>query len=229
MFRKWIKYVSDLFFPRTCAGCGRVLSETETFLCVFCFENLPFTNDEMFPVKNPVYNRFAPIFPVKAAGSMLLYRKGDIVKNILHNLKYHNRPEIGISLGKMIARYQPVFFEKAKDFELVPIPLHPKKEYQRGYNQAKKIAEGISASTNLPVNTSCLQRKVHTKTQTRKMRADRAENLRKKIFQAQNPPEKVILIDDVITTGATLEAACRELSEQGTKEFIILSVARALL
>ena len=227
MFQRLIKAFRDVLFPRYCAVCDGVLSEDENFICFSCYENLPFTYDEENPENNPVYYRFASIYNVRFAGSLFHYRKKGSTQQLLHNLKYKNDKHLGIFLGELLARRFRKHLEELRDYQLVPVPLHTKKEYMRVYNQAMQIALGIHNITGIPVSRG-VHRRVFTETQTKKVADERKELIKSNVFLVEGPINNAIVIDDVITTGATIDSLLRTLKEKGTQEFVVLSLARAL-
>ncbi len=203
----------SLFYPRLCVGCGEALQQHEEHLCLHCRMHLPETNFHK-QKDNPLVNIFAGRVRVREVASLLYYKKGNAVQQILHALKYKGKKELGAYLGeyygKMLiqeARFQSVDF-------IIPIPLHPKKQRKRGYNQSEWIAKGLSAGMGIPYRNDVLIRAQFTDTQTRKSRFNRWENV-KEVFEAV-PDETVqgkhlLVCDDVLTTGATMEAAIQKL------------------
>ena len=227
MFLKWIKALRDVILPRYCAVCESPLAEEEEFICFSCYEELPFTYDEENPENNPVYSRFASLYNVHFAGSLLFYHKKGSAQKLLEKLKYRNDKNLGIFLGKLIAKRFHKHLSELQGYKLVAVPLHKKKLYKRGYNQAEQIALGISREIQIPVSKDVI-RSVNTETQTKKIADERQELIRSNIFQVLRPIHKAVVIDDVITTGSTLDSLLKSLKENGTTDFVILSVARAL-
>ena len=153
-------------------------------------------------------------FYFEQAIAFLYFQKGSRVQNLMHQLKYNNCPEVGIKLGELYA-YELL---RAKDWKkadiIIPVPLHPTKQKKRGYNQSEQISLGLATVLQIPISTHHLVRAQNTETQTRKLRYARYENL-KDIFLVKNGSElsqkHIMLVDDVMTTGATLEACSLEL------------------
>ncbi len=211
----WISDVINLLFPKVCQGCGCQLKTQEEILCLKCLSKLPRTGFSKH-VDNPVSEVFWGRVDLKSATSFLFFNKGGSVQHLIHLLKYKNKKETGVYLGKLFGfelKDSPHF----RDIDvIIPVPLHPKKEQMRGYNQSYCIASGIGASMGKPVEKNNLIRVVHTTSQTKKSRYDRWKNV-KGIFAVQQPEtllnKHVLLIDDVLTTGATLEASASVLLE----------------
>ncbi len=227
-------YISDfisLIFPRICAACGNSLWKHETGLCHFCEYHLPKTNYHL-DAENPVSRLFWGRVNIETGAAFLYFNKGSKVQQLVHQLKYKGRKDIGIYLGEQYGqtlKYAPLF--NSAD-AIVPVPLHKKKFMQRGYNQSEQFAIGLSGSMNIPVNNHLLMRTKSNETQTRKSRFNRYENV-KDIF-ALNYPEKwhgkhLILVDDVITTGATLEACIHTLSSIPGAKISIACIATAMI
>ena len=223
---KLLKSLINLLFPRTCAACGNLLLEGEDTVCTTCRFLLPKTGYEQHS-DNPLAQIFYGQMPFNAVMAEFFFSKTGKVQHLIHGLKYHHCRENGIFLGQEIGKsllqapdYQGIDF-------IVPIPLHPKKEKIRGYNQSHVIAEGISEIMNIPIAENCLVRRVFTDTQTKKSREDRWQNV-KDIFEVKNPEKlkgkHVLLVDDVLTTGATLLSAGKSLLQV---EGIKISVATA--
>lgn len=210
----WLQDFIDLLYPSTCSGCDSPLVKGEKLLCLSCKLELPKTNFHQLE-NNIVERSFIGKHPVQKATSYLYFVKNGIVQSIMHQLKYGDKPEIGVLLGKMAGFELKNSFFKGIDC-LIPIPLHPKKLKKRGYNQSERIALGIELSTDIPCKTSVLIRSTFNETQTRKSRFNRWLNV-EAIFEIDNAlsmeNKHVLLIDDVITTGSTIEAAVNQLKE----------------
>lgn len=207
-----MKHIYDfvaLFYPKYCDVCGKVLIEGEQFLCTHCIANLPKTNFHQYK-DNPVEMIFAGRIPIFRATAFCSFRKGNSMQTIIHQLKYKGNKEIGIYLGNLFG----ASLLEDPDFNsidiIIPIPLHKQKEKKRGYNQSEYIAKGISQAMVKQMNTYSLTRIINTSTQTRKTRYNRWENV-SSIFQLNNEQElannHILLVDDIITTGSTIEAA----------------------
>ena len=207
------KSLINLLFPRVCAGCGNILLEGEDTVCTTCRFLLPKTGYEKNP-DNPLAQMFYGQMPFNAVMAEFFFSKTGKVQHLIHGLKYHHCRENGIFLGQEIGKS----LLQAPDYQeidcIVPIPLHPKKEKIRGYNQSHVIAEGISEIMNIPIAEKCLVRSVFTDTQTHKTRDERYQNV-KDIFHIEKPEKlenkHVLLVDDVLTTGATLMSAGKAL------------------
>lgn len=164
--------------------------------------------------ENPVSMIFWGRTRLRGATSLLRFEKGSPYQALIHHLKYREKPEVGSYLGKLLgAEISNTVFASADI--IIPVPLHPKKELERGYNQSKFIAEGVSIVTGIPLVNDLLYRQTNTASQTRRNRFERWENM-DGVFALKQAVEKYesksfLLVDDVVTTGSTLEACAREL------------------
>jgi ComF family protein len=209
---KWltreIKNLAEMFYPDLCIACNDRLVSQEKFLCMHCWQDLPVTNFHL-STENKVAMLFWGRVQIENATSYFAYNKGSNYQHLIHFIKYKGLKELGFETGLRFGHVlkNTAFFGDADI--IVPVPLHPEKEKQRGYNQSEWIARGLGTSMHKPVSVNNLVRKVHTSTQTRKNRFERWENV-DNIFEITNPDEfagkLVLLTDDVVTTGSTLEA-----------------------
>ena len=209
----FFKNIVHLLYPEICAGCGSDLLSANQLVCGECMNGLPVT-DFYLHQDNPVEKIFRGRLPLVTASAHVYFTKDSLVQNLLHRLKYGGNREVGIYLGQLMG-------EKLKSctwyndlHALIPLPLHFSRQKKRGYNQAALICEGISSVMNVPVLNDVIARRKNTETQTRKSRMERWNNIESKfeLKRARGIMNKhVLLIDDVITTGATLEACGAEL------------------
>jgi ComF family protein len=205
----------SLFYPRLCAGCSTPLVKGEEVLCLSCLADLPRTNYH-FNLENPVFLAFIGRANIEMATSFCRFDKGGRLQNLLHQLKYHRNREVGRKMG-MLMGYDLSQCELYKNIDaIIPVPLHPRKEKSRGFNQSAEIGKGLSESMNRPLLLGNLVRVAYTASQTRKGRFERWENVHG-IFGVKNnallADKHLLLVDDVVTTGATLEACCAPLLE----------------
>ena len=226
---KLFKSLVNLLFPRVCAACGNILLEGEDSVCTTCRFLLPKTGYENNP-DNPLAQMFYGQMPFHAVMAEFFFSKTGKVQHLIHGLKYHHCRENGIFLGQEIGKS----LLKAPDYQgidfIIPIPLHPKKEKLRGYNQSLVIAEGIHEIMNVPIAEKSLVRSVFTNTQTKKSREERYQNV-KDIFELKKPEQlqgkHVLLVDDVLTTGATLMSAGKALLHAEGIKISVATVACA--
>ena len=200
----------SLFYPRLCAGCDTSLMKGEEVLCLSCIADLPRTNYHLHE-ENPVFQQFIGRVPLKYATSFCRFDKGGCLQHLLHQLKYKGNREVGQKMG-MLFGYDLIQNSLYQTVDaILPVPLHPKKERKRGFNQSVEICKGLSEAMNRPLILGNLIRVVHTDSQTQKGRFERWENV-SGIFSVKNgialENKHVLLVDDVVTTGATLEACC---------------------
>jgi ComF family protein len=222
--RQEFDFLTELFYPRICMSCGRLLIKEEDILCTYCIMNLPKTNYHLWK-RNPVMQLFDGRINLNAATAMYFYKKGGNVQQLLHNFKYRGYSDIGVKTGKDFGSELMLSAEfKTADY-IIPVPLHFKKLRIRGFNQSERFAFGLSQSMSASLENDNLIRKVHTSTQTKKSRWERWQNVNS-IFELKNPEKlkdsHVLLVDDVITTGSTIEGCVTILSRV---EGIKISVA----
>lgn len=203
----------SLFYPRLCAGCRAPLVRGEEVICLGCLADLPKTGFEQLP-DNPVAQLFWGRTDIRLATAFCRFDKGGAVQHFLHQLKYKGSKEVGEKLGHLLGcdLTRSAAFREVE--LLIPVPLHPKKERRRGYNQSAEIGKGIAAAMDKPLVTGNLVRNLYSDTQTNKGRFERWENV-KTLFDVRNPGllegKHLLLIDDVVTTGSTLEACAQVL------------------
>ena len=210
----WINNFLQLFYPRLCLCCDKRLTEDEQYLCLHCFCELPRIHYHR-RTNNPVFKLFAGFFKINEIASFLLFEKDGTVQRLVHSFKYWGNKQLAQYLGR-IASLEMKADGLFGDIDmLIPVPLHPKKERKRGYNQSEWIAKGIESVYSYPVRCDILCRNIDTTTQTRKTVYERNLNV-EEIFAVNNEGllagKHILLIDDVITTGATLRACLKTLS-----------------
>jgi len=224
----WQDFI-DLLFPRCCEACHRSLSGNEDLLCTSCRLTLPrmsraSTGHELITL------RFAGYGEVAGAGAYLRYARGGKVQALVHALKYKGRHELGLLLGRMYGKELALCGEFPDADLIVPVPLHRRKLKERGFNQSQSFAEGLADVQPIPVDPTLLHRAVHTASQTGKSKAERIANVTD-IFRVRNGVDlrgkKVILVDDVLTTGATLESCVQTLAKNGCRHIHIMTIAAA--
>ena len=218
-----------LFFPELCAACGKNLFKNEEVICTSCIFHLPYTHHHKDP-DNRVARQLWGRFPFIQAGAFVYFRKGNKVQHLMHQLKYNNRPETGTRMGELYGAELKRSSEYILPDAIIPVPLHPQKKKKRLYNQSECIANGLAEALNIPVICNNLCRVENTETQTRKTRFARYENL-KEAFLIRDPAalehKHLLLVDDVITTGATLEACGTVLLELNSVRISIAALAFA--
>jgi ComF family protein len=227
---KWLHDLTSLVYPRVCSGCGNSLFRHEEWICNRCYTTLPKTNFHA-SATNPVQKIFYGRADVRLASSFLFFQKKSNVQKMLHALKYRSRPEIGHLLGKW---YGADLKENGafKDCTcIVPVPLHDKRRRKRGYNQSEHFARGLAEELDIPVRSDLLFKTHFTESQTYKTREERCENTLNS-FDTRNDGnlrgQHVLLVDDVITTGATTEACVLQLQKSPEVTVSVASIAYTL-
>ena len=200
---------AHLFYPHICTGCGSDVLAEDNLLCAKCFVDLPVTNYAAYK-NNPIEKIFWGRIPLAAAHGEFYFAKGSLIQHLVHQLKYKGNREIGFYLGELMAR-SLIDSKRFNNIDgLIPLPLFPDKERKRGYNQAAIICNGMSEVMKVPVFNNILIRQRFTETQTKKHRAERWENVDGS-FALKNEQvlkgKHLLLVDDVVTTGATFEAS----------------------
>jgi ComF family protein len=202
-----------LFYPRVCAGCGGNLLSGEEHICLVCHQNLVPTQFNLRK-ENAFFKTMSARVPIEAATAMYYFTKGGIIQHILHEIKYKGNRALAVYLGQIFGKKNLKDDIFSTVDVVVPVPLHPKKEKSRGYNQCALIGSGIAEVMGKRLEIAALKRVNFTTTQTHKGRTDRWENV-KDAFELGNTDalkgKHILLLDDVMTTGATLEACARTL------------------
>ncbi len=215
--------INTVLLPRLCFGCNARLYRGEQVLCTVCRDHLPLT-EYNFSEENSLDRTFYGRIEIAKASSFLFFHEVGIVKNLIHYLKYKNQPQIGIFLGDW---YGSVLKEDPEFPQLdmvIPVPMHPKKLKKRGYNQVEGFGKQIAYQLGIPYRDDILIKKTHTQTQTRKSRIYRWQQ-QQPTFNVPEPSslvnKKVLLVDDVVTTGATLENSAKAIKTMpGTAVYI---------
>ncbi|MBD3582133.1 ComF family protein [Flavobacterium selenitireducens] len=201
----------NLFFPPVCAGCDSLLLQNESVICSGCRHEIPLTNHHLQP-QNEASTKFFGRIPVESVTAFSYYHKKGIVQEMIHKLKYRGQEDIGTALGYWFAEDLKSVCASAD--AIVPVPLHPKKLKKRGYNQVTSFGSALSDALRIPMDEKLLRRNFYSKTQTKKNLFARSE-LSKTLFEADfsevHHGKHFLLIDDVLTTGSTLEACSRAL------------------
>lgn len=216
-----------LFFPSYCLGCSDSLRKGEYLICSACMLDMPQTNYHL-DVDNPLKLRLSLRMPIRYGMALFTFSKQGRVQHLLHALKYKNYPEVGVLLGKLYGEKLVEAGLKTEFDCIVPVPLHPARERKRGYNQSTKLAEGISEKLQIPVYDKILVRRIMTDTQTKKTKLNRWFNVREVFALKSNDlltNKRVLLVDDVVTTGATLEACVQEVLAAPCLDVSILCLA----
>lgn len=212
MIKKHFTSFLNLLFPNICISCSIALAGNEEYVCTHCLANLPYTNYFLHK-NNPIEEIFWGRLSVEAAASFVFFEKGGHLQEILHHLKYRQKPNIGILMGKIFGNR--LAESRFNDIDvIVPIPLHKSRQSKRGFNQSEMIAIGLGKAMQKPVVTSVIKRVVATKTQTNKSRFNRWLNV-EGVFKNVSPEafigNHILVVDDVVTTGATAESFMNEL------------------
>jgi len=219
----------NLFFPKVCYACSNYLRDNEKHICTSCRHNLPVTNyhfENDDTIKKVLYGRAK----LENATSLLMFHKRGIVQQLLHNLKYRGHETIGNFLGEWLGNELKLISDYKSVEMVIPVPLHKRKRRKRGYNQVAKFGIEIANALEVPYVDSVLLKTAATKTQVFKKRIARWDNT-DELFTTQNISEidgkHILLVDDIITTGATIEACCSVLSKAKDLKISVATMAIA--
>lgn len=219
----------NLFFPDLCVVCNDRLTEGEQHICTDCLILLPRTNFHLQP-DNRLEQFFAGRIPFQHIAAYAYFVKGGSIQSVIHELKYKRNPQIGHYIGQLCGENLRGSSFIADVDILVPVPLHPKREKERGYNQSLEICKGISEVTGILIDSNTLIRKVNNKSQTKNSRFDRWKNV-EDIFSITDSTafqnKHILLVDDVITTGSTLESCAKEILKCDGARISIYAVGTA--
>ncbi len=206
-----LRSLINLLVPRVCPVCGCRMADSERLLCTRCLLQLPFLRLQDFS-DNPVARLFWSRLPLERAYSHVRYNRMALTHPLLMPLKYGFRPDIGFRAGRMLAQHlRPQGFFTGID-AIVPVPLHWLRRLRRGYNQSYRLACGVASVTGLPVEATLVQRTKYNATQTGKSARQRNENVRQEMFRSRPTScRHLLLVDDVVTTGATLSAVAESI------------------
>ncbi len=233
---RYLQAAFETLFPRRCAECGETLGADEQHLCAACLTRLPLARITRYD-DNAIVRLFFDLPGIQRATGYLSYRPDNIVAHLIGRLKYHDRPAIGEHLGQLAAHHlETSDFLQGID-ALVPVPLARQKQRKRGYNQSEAIARGLSAVTGIPVRTDLVKRVVNNPTQTRLSTDERRRNV-ESIFALTDAdaihalgsptrPPHLLLVDDVLTTGATLHSLAATLSTDTNIHFSVFALSVA--
>lgn len=203
----------NVLFPKVCSGCSNHLLSNEKVICTICRHEIPLTNHHL-NTENEAIKKFYGKIPVEFASTLVYFHKKGIVQEMIHNLKYRGHEEIGAVLGEWQAESLKKLPITNSFDEIIPVPLHKKRLKERGYNQVSSFGLALSKKLKINYNPNILSRSVYSKTQVKKNLLNRTEVLEHIFevnFSEKDHDKHFLLIDDVLTTGSTLEACGREL------------------
>ena len=227
---QYLQNFSELLYPKLCGGCGNHLYENEEVVCVYCRASLPLSGECDFE-NNASEKLFWGKVAITAAASFLFFQKKSSTQHLLHQLKYQQKENIGEWLGEQFAYSLQSKGRFAAVEIIIPIPLHPSRIKFRGYNQCDAIARGMASVLQIPIVNGVLIRNVATQSQTKKNRFQRFENMNS-VFSISEKASAIIgknilLLDDVLTTGATLISAAQVLQQAGSNKLFVGAIAKA--
>lgn len=223
------KNLINLFFPPVCAGCHSLLLSNEKVICTICRHNIPLTNHHLNS-ENEAFKKFYGRIPVEHSSALLYFHKKGIVQELIHNLKYKGQEEIGTILGEWYAEDLNNSSIINSIDEIIPVPLHKRKLRERGYNQVTNFGLALATNLNIAYNPSLLVRNVYSKTQSKKNLLNRSEGIDTVFdvyFSEKDHNKHFLLIDDVMTTGSTLEACSHALLKIPGAKISIVCMAMA--
>ena len=223
------KNIINLFFPNVCASCHSFLVSNENVICTTCRHTIPLTNHHLNP-ENEAFKKFYGRIPVEYASALLYFHKKGMVQQLIHNLKYKGQQEIGTVLGEWYAEDLKNYAIIQSVDAIIPVPLHKRKLRERGYNQVTQFGLALSKNLDLAFNDSILFRKVYSKTQSKKNLLNRSDGIDTTFdvnFTEKEHNKHFLLIDDVITTGSTLEACSHALMKIPGAKISIVCMAMA--
>lgn len=227
-FNKYTSSLFDFILPRFCVHCTKKLNFEEKFICLSCFEEIK--SPDFHILTSEFRRKFDEKKLISGFASAFIFEKDSVVQSIIHSLKYNQNFNIGIYLGKLAAIELQNEINSWNGDLIVPVPLHSLKKAERGYNQSFYIAKGISSVNKLPVFSKSLRRIRFTKSQTTMNMEERQKNI-SGAFMCKNVKHfsgrRIILVDDVITTGATTNEAASALLEAGAEKVFAMSAAIA--
>jgi ComF family protein len=222
-----LNHLLNLFFPKSCAGCHSFLLSDELVICTQCRHEIPLTNFHKNE-QNEMYQKFYGRIPLEFGAALFYFHKKGIVQEMMHQLKYKGHQEIGTIVGDWYAA-ELKDLEPMKNIDyIIPVPLHKRRFRERGYNQVTMFGKALAQNLAIPYEDSILQRKLYTKTQTKKSllgRSDISKTIFDVAFSENHHGKHFLLIDDVITTGSTLEACSRELLKIPNAKISIICMA----
>lgn len=229
MFVHTIQSFVDLLLPRSCLACSGLLTDSEEQLCTYCLGLLPSVDYHLY-ADNPMAQKFYGKVSIRMASALFSFSKKSALQQLLHQIKYKDQPAVAETLG----RYYGQLLKEKNCYTyieaILPVPLHPERQAERGYNQSACLASGLAEGLGKPHHPHWLRRVVNTSTQTNKGRVARWENVANAFVLASQRAVKgkhILLIDDLVTTGATLEAAALTLQEAQVASTSILTLAVA--
>ncbi|MEZ4686485.1 MAG: ComF family protein [Bacteroidia bacterium] len=218
-----IKDLLSLLVHQGCYACGRQLASQEHIVCFNCLGHIQQTDFHLAPKENELYYRLAGRVELGGATGLFYFDKKGKLQRLINAFKYQDAPDVAVHLGRLLG-HSLKDSEMAGEFDaVIPVPLHPAKALKRGYNQAERIAFGLAEALGKDLDTACLLRSRNTRTQTRKSRDARWRNVNGAFELKKQPPSRLLLVDDVITTGATLEACIQVLQAADiTPEYVAI-------
>ena len=230
----WIHIIREsilhLLYPPVCIGCSKHLSAQLHPFCVHCLYNLPFTGQENY-LENEFTDHFAGRIPLTFGMALMYYEKNGIAQHIIQRLKYQGRRDLGVLTGDWLGERLRACSHLDKVDMIIPVPLHWRRYLIRGYNQSEIIAQRLSRALQVPVQARCLVRNRWTGTQTKRKRSDRLQALQT-AFAVRNGKEvtgkHILLVDDVMTTGATLEACAQALLQWPDVRISAVTIAQGM-
>ncbi len=226
-----ISSFGDQLFPLLCLGCSQSLESKGSMLCISCRMDLPETGQHREPYDPKLLNKFAGKVPIQFIASYLYFKKSGVVQKLIHHIKYKGQKEAAKELANW---YGSQLLTECKHIDsidlIIAVPLHKNRFRQRGYNQSEWIAASLGDALHLPTYNNVLFRNRFEESQTHKNRLERWKNVMS-VFSVENPNlirgKNVMLVDDVLTTGATLESCATELLNSGCKSISIVTLAVA--
>jgi ComF family protein len=211
----YVDALTHVIFPNVCAHCAAEISRFESNLCHVCWEKVLPTYFEKYKEPSPLDQLFFGRTKLKSTYSLFHFHEDNPIQSLLHGMKYKNKKKVGTYLGKLLGeKLRERHITQPFDV-LMPVPIHPKKEFQRGFNQCDALCEGAASILNIPIDKRFLKKIKNTSSQTKKSKWERWENSLDNFYVRQQDIayNHLLIIDDVITTGSTLESLCNLLTK----------------